>query len=211
MIYYKVYIFSRVIFIIERSRALLAPIIMDFVAIDFETANASRSSVCSMAAITVEKGQIVRSAYSLIRPPVLKFDYRNIQVHGIHPEDVMNKPTFDQLWERICPHLENKIVIAHNATFDIGVLRSILKEYSLPEPFFKHACTVQIAKKAWPNGENYKLNTLAQRFKIDFEHHNALHDARTCAKIALLAGQELKAESFLHLMHMLKLPVKDFV
>lgn len=184
---------------------------MDFVAIDFETANASRSSVCSMAAVTVEKGQIVRSAYSLIRPPVLKFDYRNIQVHGIYPEQVMNKPTFDQLWEKIRPHLENKIVIAHNATFDISVLRSILREYSLPVPAFKHACTVQIAKKVWPGGENYKLNTLAQRFQIDFDHHNALHDARTCAQIALLAGQELKANNFLQLMHLLKLSVKDFV
>ena len=188
----------------------LAPIIMNFVAIDFETANASRSSVCSMAAVTVENGQIVRSAYSLIRPPVLRFDYRNIQVHGIHPEDVMNKPTFDQLWERIRPHLENKIVIAHNATFDISVLRGILREYSLPMPVFKHSCTVQIAKKAWPGGDNYKLNTLAQRFQIDFDHHNALHDARTCAKIALLAGQELKADNFLHMMYLLKLPVKDF-
>jgi len=184
---------------------------MNFVAIDFETANSSRSSVCSLAAVTVENGQIVRSNYALIRPPVMKFDYRNIQVHGINPKDVINKPTFNQLWERICPHLENKIVIAHNAAFDISVLRSILKEYSLPLPKFKHACTVQIAQKAWPDGENYKLNTLAQKFQIDFKHHNALHDARTCAKIALLAGQELKADTFLHLMHMLKLSVKDFV
>ncbi len=184
---------------------------MNFVAIDFETANASRSSVCSLAAVTVEGGRIVRSAYSLIRPPVMRFDARNIEVHGIHPEDVRHKPTFDELWERICPHLENKIVIAHNAAFDISVLRSILQEYSLPAPKFKHACTVQIAKKAWPGEENYKLPTLAHKFHIDFEHHNALHDARTCAKIALLAGQKLEATSFLQMMHLLKLGIKDFV
>ena len=184
---------------------------MNFVAIDFETANSSRSSVCSLAAVTVEDGQIIRSAYSLIQPPEMKFDYHNIQIHGINLEDVINKPTFNQIWERICPHLENKIVLAHNVAFDISVLRSILKEYSLPMPKFKHACTVQIAKRTWPGGENYKLNTLALRFKIDFEHHNALHDARTCAKIAILAGQELKADNFLHLMQMLKLSVQDFV
>ena len=130
---------------------------MNFVAIDFETANSSRSSVCSLAAVTVENGQIVRSNYSLIRPPVMRFDYRNVQVHGINPEDVESKPTFNELWERIRPHLENKIVIAHNASFDMSVLRSILKEYALPIPKFKHACTVQIAKKAWPGGENYKI------------------------------------------------------
>jgi DNA polymerase-3 subunit epsilon len=184
---------------------------MNFVAIDFETANSSRSSVCSLAAVTVENGKIIRSAYSLIRPPVMLFDQRNIQVHGINPADVVNKPTFDQLWERICPHLENKIVIAHNAAFDISVLRSILKEYSLPIPKMQYACTVQIAKKAWPGEENYKLNTLAEKFKIEFDHHNALHDARTCAKVAILAGRELQVDNFLLLMHMLKLPVKDFV
>lgn len=183
---------------------------MNFVAIDFETANASRSSVCSLAAVTVENGNIVRSAYSLIRPPVMKFDYRNIEVHGIRPEHVAHKPTFDELWERICPHLENKILLAHNAAFDISVLRSILQEYSLPAPSMKYACTVQIAKKVWPGGDNYKLNTLAQKFKIDFEHHNALHDARTCAKIAILAGRELGIDNFLQLMHTLKLSVKDF-
>jgi len=183
---------------------------MNFVAIDFETANSSRSSVCSLAAVTVENGKITRSAYSLIRPPVMMFDKRNIEVHGINPEDVVNKPTFDQLWDRICPHLENKIVIAHNAAFDISVLRSILKEYSLPIPKMKYACTVQIAKKTWPGEENYKLNSLAQKFQIEFDHHNALHDARTCAKVAILAGREMQVDNFLLLMHLLKLPVKDF-
>jgi len=196
---------------VKGESALERQILMNFVAIDFETANSSRSSVCSLAAVTVENGKIVRSAYSLIRPPVMKFDYRNIQIHGINPEDVMNKPTFNQLWARICPHLENKIVIAHNAAFDISVLRCILQEYSIPLPKFKHACTVQIAKKTWPGGENYKLDTLAKKFQIDFEHHNALHDARACAQIAILAGQELQADNFLHLMHMLKLTIKDFV
>jgi len=184
---------------------------MNFVAIDFETANSSRSSVCSLAAVTVEQGQVVRSAYSLIRPPTMHFDARNIQVHGIHPEDVIHKPTFDQLWERISTHLNHKIVIAHNAAFDISVLRSILQTYSLPMPTFQYACTVQIAKKAWPGGDNYKLSTLAQKFHIDFEHHNALHDARTCAKIAILAGQEQQANHIVQLMQRLKLSMKDFI
>src|ERR1035437_5807207 len=113
---------------------------MNFVAIDFETANSSRSSACSLAAGTVENGQIVRAAYSLIRPPVMKFDERNIQVHGIQPEDVRHKPTFDQLWDRILTHLENKIIIAHNAAVDISVLRSILQQYSIATPKLQYAC-----------------------------------------------------------------------
>ncbi len=183
---------------------------MNYVAIDFETANRSRASACSMAAVMVENGQIVRSAYSLIRPPVLKFDYWNTRIHGITAKDVMGKPTFAELWDRIRPHLEHKVVIAHNAAFDISVLRSMLNEYGLALPSFRYACTVDIAKRVWTDLENYKLSTLAQRFAIQFEHHNALHDARTCAMIALLAKEAAKADNFMHLTDILKIRVRDF-
>ncbi|MDF2569002.1 MAG: polC 2 [Sporomusa sp.] len=183
---------------------------MNYVAIDFETANSSRASACSLAAITVENGEIVRSAYSLIQPPILKFDYWNTKIHGITADDVADKPTFAELWDRIRPHLEQKIVIAHNASFDISVLRSMLNEYGLPHPSFRYACTVDIAKRVWTEMDNYKLSTLAKRFSIDFEHHNALHDARTCAMIALLARVDTQASSFLHLTDMLKIAVREF-
>ena len=183
---------------------------MNYVAIDFETANRRRSSACSLAAVTVENGQIVKSAYSLIRPPILQFDYWNTRIHGITVNDVVDKPTFAELWPRIRPHLENKIVIAHNATFDIGVLRSMLDEYGLPHPPFQYACTVDIARRVWKDGENYKLSTLANLFAIEFDHHNALHDARTCARIALSAQETVQASSFKHLTEKLGVAVRDF-
>jgi DNA polymerase-3 subunit epsilon len=183
---------------------------MNYVAIDFETANSRRASACSLAAITVENGQIVRSAYSLMRPPLLEFSYWNTKIHGITAEDVKDKPTFEQLWDKIKPHLEHKLVIAHNAAFDISVLRSMLNEYGLPHPAFRYVCTVDIARRVWADLENYKLSTLAKRFAIEFEHHNALHDARTCARIALLAKADVQASSFLHLTDLLKINVRDF-
>lgn len=183
---------------------------MNYVAIDFETANSSRASACSLAAITVENGVIVRTAYSLIRPPMLQFSYWNTKIHGLTAADVKDKPTFAELWDRIRPHLDNKIVIAHNAAFDISVLRGMLDEYGLPYPAFRYACTVDIARKVWSDLENYKLSTLARRFAIEFEHHNALHDARTCALIALLAKAEAQASSFLHLTDMLQIKLRDF-
>jgi DNA polymerase III subunit epsilon len=183
---------------------------MNYVAIDFETANQSRASACSMAAVTVENGQIVNSAYCLIRPPVLRFNYWNTKIHGITAQDVADKPTFAELWPRIRPHLENKLVIAHNAAFDIGVLRSMLDEYDLPHPHFRYACTVAIARRVWADSENYKLSTLAKRLAIEFDHHNALHDARACALIALSAKESIKAGSFKHLIEKLQVTVGDF-
>jgi DNA polymerase III, epsilon subunit and related 3''-5'' exonucleases len=183
---------------------------MNYVAIDFETANRSRASACSLAAVTVENGRIVKSAYSLIRPPVLQFDYWNTRIHGLTAQDVADKPTFAELWPRIKPHLDNKVVVAHNAVFDIGVLRSMLDEYGLAYPQFRYACTVEIARRVWTDVVNYKLSTLANRFAIEFEHHNALHDARTCAMIALSAQATVKAKSFKDLAEKLKVTVRDF-
>ena len=78
---------------------------MNYVAIDFETANRSRASACSLAAVVVEEGQIVRSHYSLIKPPDLQFDYWNTKIHGITAKDVADKPDFAQLWDKIRPCL----------------------------------------------------------------------------------------------------------
>lgn len=183
---------------------------MNYVAIDFETASRERASACSLAAVTVENGKIVKSAYALIRPPVLKFDYWNTKIHGLTEQDVADKPTFEELWPRIKPHLENKIVIAHNAVFDISVLRSMLDAYGLEYPNFQYACTVEIARRVWRDLENYKLSTLASRFAIDFQHHHALDDARTCALIALSAQAEVQAGSFQQMADKLKVKIKPF-
>ncbi|WP_346355737.1 3'-5' exonuclease [Azotosporobacter soli] len=163
---------------------------MDFVAIDFETANAKRNSACSLAAISVADGTIAREAYSLIRPPEMRFDAKNIDIHGITPQMVAEKPTFDQLWDRIRLHLEGQWVLAHNAAFDISVLRNMLETYALPLPQMQHLCTVKLARRVWPGLASYRLSALADQFGIQFCHHNALQDARTCAQIVLLAQQE---------------------
>lgn len=183
---------------------------MNFVAIDFETANHKRNSACSVAVVEVKEGKIFDAYYALIRPPEMAFNYTNIQIHGITPEDVRDKPTFDQIWKELRSHLDGKIVLAHNASFDMSVLRSLVNEYQLAPPRFHHFCTVSIARKVWPELDNHKLGTLGNFFQIDFKHHNALDDARTCAAIALRAGEKLKAANFAYLAGKLGLPIKEF-
>ena len=183
---------------------------MNFVAIDFETANRYRNSACSMALVTVENGKVTDTVYKLIRPPELTFDYWNIRIHGITAKDVVDQPTFAELWDEIKPLLENKIVIAHNAAFDISVLRSILNEYGLEHPMFKHACTVDLSKKVWPGQESYKLSSLAEKFSLSFNHHHALDDAKTCARVALLAAEATKSPTFANLVDVMNLKLKDF-
>lgn len=183
---------------------------MNFVAIDFETANNRRNSACSVAVVEVKDGKLYDSFYALIRPPQLEFNYTNIQIHGITPADVRNKPRLPEIWPQLKACMENKIVIAHNASFDMSVLRSSIEEYHLSPPSFQHCCTVGIARRVWPDLPNHKLGTLGDYFHIDFQHHNALDDARTCAAVALLAARECKTESFAALLSQIGMPLKVF-
>ena len=95
---------------------------------------------------------------------------------------VENAPTFAQIWQELRTYLDNRMVIAHNSFFDMGVLRSCIWQYHLPKPHFTTACTVQISRKVWPHLPNHKLNTLGEFFQIKFHHHDASDDAKVCAK-----------------------------
>ncbi|HBX24434.1 MAG TPA: hypothetical protein DEF34_12500 [Desulfotomaculum sp.] len=100
---------------------------MNYVALDFETANHSRSSICSVGIAVVEDGNVVERGSWLVRPPGLNFHPFFTRIHGIRAEDVMDEPDFKELWASVLKdYLIGKTVLAHNASFDINVLRYTL-------------------------------------------------------------------------------------
>ncbi|MGQ1909922.1 exonuclease domain-containing protein [Marinifilum sp. RC60d5] len=184
---------------------------MNFTAIDFETANAKRNSACSLGLVRVENGKIIESKDWLISPPDMYFHPINVSIHGIREKDVENKPSFNYIWEEIEKYIEGNIVIAHNASFDISVLRACMETYGIPLPEFDYLCTVQISKNIWPGMPNHKLNTLAHLFDISLKHHDALEDTLACAKIALKACQTTNSKNLNELAKQLKIaPGKVF-
>lgn len=160
---------------------------MNFTAIDFETANGQRNSACSLGLVRVENGVIVESKDWLISPPEMYFHPMNVSIHGITEEDVRNEPSFNFIWEEVENYLHGEMVIAHNASFDVSVLRACLETYGICFPVFDYMCTVQISRNIWPNMPNHKLNTMANLFNIPLRHHDALEDTLACAKIAIKA------------------------
>lgn len=169
---------------------------LDFVAIDFETANSRADSACQFAAVVIEQGKIVHEVSWLIKPPRLYFSPQNIAVHGIRPEDVANQPSFAQVWKECHSLLEGRILVAHNARFDMGVLTSTLASHDIAIPRIDFSCTRLIAQRCWPGHASYGLAALAERFQIQFQHHDALEDSRTCGEVALRAAELLQADSF---------------
>lgn len=176
-----------------------------FVAIDFETANSDRASACSIGIVIVKDSKIVNTKYWLIRPHELFFDPFNVSIHGITEEDVKDKPEFGKLWPEIKEYLDKNLVIAHNASFDLSVLRHLLNQYSIDYPEFPYTCTWYISKKVWQGLNSYCLDNVANHLSIQFQHHNALEDAKACSLIALEACKNKNSATISELTETLKL------
>lgn len=168
---------------------------MDFVAIDFETANEEKSSVCALGLVVVRAGKIVQKNHWLVRPPRLYFNPFNTAIHGITEAAVKHKPQFDELWESVNPYFRENTIVAHYAGFDIGVLRNVLNEYGIVPPEIDYSCSRNIAREVWRDRVSYGLASVAGTLGITFTHHNAEEDARACSLIVTRAAQEISADS----------------
>ena len=162
---------------------------------DFETASPKRFSACSLSLVVVRHNQIVDEFYSLINPQT-PFSWRNTQIHGIHESDVVNAPTFPDIWQHINPFFApDKLVIAHNATFDNSVLKNTLQHYQITLPAYQTLDTLRTSQKLFLNLPNHKLNTVADALNIELNHHhNALDDAQACADILIHQAQQFGAQ-----------------
>jgi len=163
----------------------------EWVAIDFETANESYGSACAVGIAIVRDGAIVRHWSQLMAPPGMRFSPRNIQIHGITPDMVRGMPTFGQYWPMLEPVLHGKTMVAHNASFDFGVLRAMFDHYGIERPPLEYFCTVSLARKLWPEFPNHKLNTLAAHLGIPLNHHEAEADAIACAELTVRGCRKL--------------------
>jgi DNA polymerase-3 subunit epsilon len=159
-----------------------------FIAIDFETATSYRNSACAVGIITVNNGIIIEEFQTLIKPPNNEYHWRNSQVHGITENDTQHAPTFNEIYPEIKKRLEGKTVVAHNESFDRSVLQKTMAEiginYAELNISARWECTMKLCKLSdrYPSG---KLNECCAIDNIELKHHDALSDARACAKLYL--------------------------
>lgn len=161
---------------------------MRFLAIDFETANYYRDSACAIGLALVENNMLVESVSYHIKPPSKWFVFTDL--HGISWRDVKDQPTFAELWPMISKYFANlDFVVAHNASFDRGVLKACCKTNNIDMPDLKFNCTVDISRQVWKIYPT-KLNIVCEHFGIPLDHHNALSDTLACAQIMVRAIED---------------------
>lgn len=178
---------------------------LDFIAIDFETANTFANSACSVGLVRFLDGKEVDSVYSLIHPAKMYFIPEWTQeIHHISYDDVRNKPYFPEVWDKTIVPFINKTpdipFVAHNAKFDMNVLLKCCEYFGMEKPKLQYIDSLLIARKIWNNLESHRLTFLADYFGIKYNAHNALDDSRTCGKIITLAAENQIAKSIPELL-----------
>lgn len=168
---------------------------MDFVAIDFETGTQHKNSAVSVGLVKYEGSERTDSFYSLIKPPVLYIDPFNTSIHHLTIEQVIDAPTFNQIFPQIQNFVGKLPLVAHNAGFDMNVLKATLQHYKIPVPMYKYFDSVHLSRKIFPELESHKLTMLGEYFGIEYDAHNALADADTCAKVILHCAKRLIAQN----------------
>jgi len=169
---------------------------LDFTAIDFETANSSRASACSVGLVKVRGGRVVDRAGWLIRPPFGHdlFSEWNTRIHGIVETDVVGAPTWREQLPDLVAFADGDHLIAHNARFDMGVIEGACGATSVEVPAFRYACSLSIARRTY-HLESYRLPVAAMAAGFDdFAHHDALADAEACASIVIHSARRHGAD-----------------
>jgi len=157
----------------------------DFAAIDFETANNERSSVCAVGVVIVRGGEIVDTFYSLIQPEPNYYSYWCTRVHGLCCDDTDDAPIFPEVWKQIEPLIQGLPLVAHNSRFDEGCLRAVYRTYQMDYPDYIFLDTLRASRRALPHLSNHQLHTVAAALGYDLKnHHHALADAEAAAWIA---------------------------
>jgi DNA polymerase III subunit epsilon len=169
---------------------------MKIVSIDFETANYSPVSMCSVGIAILEDLSQVKSHYWKVKPP--RGHDRFIQqwtdeIHGLSWADVKDQAEFSAIAGQVNQHLSTAdLVVAHNAPFDMRVLRATLTHFGLSSTPFPYLCTYRLAKKEWPELPNHRLSTVAQHLSIALHHHHAQSDAEAAVLLLRAAMQNLE-------------------
>lgn len=159
----------------------------NFEAVDVETANSDQGSICAVAVVTVRDG-VVADRWKTLVDPESEFLPRNVEIHGITPDQVADAPTFADIYKALLMRLESGIMVSHGA-FDRSALRRATHRYRLPEVDVDFVNSQTVAKRTWPelSRAGFGLAPVCKALGIKPNHHEPLSDAEAASEIVIKA------------------------
>ena len=160
-----------------------------FNAIDVETANPDRASICQIGIVHIENGKEIDRWQSLVNPEDWFDEFFTNEIHGISEGDVQDSPTMPEVRDELRKRLRGSVLVSHTG-FDRVAFERAMNKYDLEQLEVTWLDSASIARRAWYERfgrRGYGLRVLASNLGIHFKHHDALEDARTAALIVLQA------------------------
>ncbi len=155
-----------------------------YIVFDVETPNRANDRMSAIGISVIKDNTIIKNYYSLVDPET-HFDWFNTKLTGIDAKMVKDAPNFPKLWEKLALIMDRGILVAHNAAFDMSVLKRCLKAYDITwKPSVEYLCTVQVGRRVLPEMK-HNLDVLCDHYGIELKHHHAGSDSHACAEILL--------------------------
>ena len=160
---------------------------MDFVALDFETANADISSICQIGIANFKNGLLLEEWKTYIDPEDF-FDEMNISIHGINESTVEGAPTLPDVMPQIYNFIDGRIAVCHTH-FDRVAIKQACIKYNLRMPTCTWLDSARVTRRTWEqfSWSGYGLSSVCNSLGYQFAHHDALEDAKAAAHILLSA------------------------
>ena len=158
-----------------------------FLVFDIETPNNRHDRICQIGFVRHTGEHNPLDSRTFLVNPEAPFDDSCRRIHGICANDVQGKPTFADLWERELHALfADSILVAHNASFDLGVLTKTLRFYDFELPTIQYIDTLELARKYYPALPNHKLGTVSSYLGNSItKAHDAHNDAHAAYVILI--------------------------
>jgi DNA polymerase-3 subunit epsilon len=155
-----------------------------WVAVDFEAATSDRASACAVGAVATANGSVVDERRWLIRPPGNEYDAFNTFIHGIDASMTRGAPEFSAVWNEVLDFADGRTLVAHNAGFDIGVVRAEHVRTGIAPVEITYVCSLVMARRQWIGLPSYSLPWVCDHVDVVLaDHHDPLADARACAEV----------------------------
>ena len=183
----------------------------EYVAFDLETTGlyARENEIIEIGAVKILKGEIIDKFSSFLCPVVKPIPKRITELTGITNEMVKDHTNRPQLLENFKSFIGDLPLVAHNSSFDMAFLKTAFEKSGLPVEN-NNLDTLYLSRLLVKETKDHKLNTLAKHFGIDQRnHHRALDDAGTCAKILNNLFEKLKDNGVFYINDIEKLARKN--
>ncbi len=164
-----------------------------FTAFDFETTGLHSGSdrIVEFGAVKFRGAEVLGTFGTLVNPGI-PIPEDSVKITGISSEMVADKPAVEDVLDEFLAFVGDSILVAHNASFDMGFLRAALAGSGRPDVSNLLIDTQQLAKRAFPGQKSYSLQNLAAFLKFPLNNaHRAVDDSIQCMKLFTSCAQEL--------------------